>query len=103
MIPWKDLKEYRPPKHGGWWGLWWSIRYVHHRINDYILFPFKQWAQKVIWGYSDVEIWNLDGGIAKYAYPKIEKHRRNLSGYPHGLTEDKWDQILAKISFALKM
>ncbi len=60
-----------------------------------------KWAmQRVVRGYDDRLFWSL----ADYIDPMIVAHVRALrydknmfSGYPHGLTEKKWNKVLDTI------
>jgi len=45
-------------------------------------------------GFSDTEVWNLDTTIAKFVLPRLKRLKEIHHGYPHNLTEEKWEEIL---------
>jgi hypothetical protein len=52
-------------------------------------------------GFSDCETWELDFAIAAFVLPRLIHFRKKHNGYPHGLTPEKWIEILDKMIFAM--
>lgn len=61
----------------------------------------KYFFQRKFKGYSDVDYWNADMAIAKYAIPLI-KYQKKTNRTPGGLTQKKWHNILDKIIYSLE-
>lgn len=54
--------------------------------------------QRLERGFDDSELWNLDGTIAKFIYPRLKKFVEYSNGMrPEGLTEEEWKNILDKM------
>jgi len=53
--------------------------------------------QKITRGWTDQDTWSLDYTIAKFSLPRIKRLKEIQNGFPSGLTEEKWDEILDKI------
>lgn len=51
-------------------------------------------------GFDDSETWNLDSTISRFIYPRLLRFVEVNNGYPNGLTEEKWNKILGKMSLA---
>jgi|SaaInl8_200m_RNA_FD_contig_41_2472063_length_1844_multi_5_in_0_out_0_1 hypothetical protein len=54
-------------------------------------------------GFDSSETWSLDTTIAKFVYPRIKHLRKIVHGYPHELSEKKWDKILKKMEYSFMM
>lgn len=64
----------------------------------------KQKWQKLTRGYSDEELWNLDGTICKWLLPRLKTFKEKTIGYPPTLSSPKeWNGILEKIILALEL
>ena len=67
----------------------------------------KRWEefkhQRLDHGFDDSELWNLESTIAKFIYPRIKEFAENHVGYPGHLTEEKWQEILDKITKAFRL
>ena len=57
----------------------------------------KWFFQRLYRGWDERNLWSLDVALAKWLLPQLEAFRKNLHGYPHGITEREWDKILDKI------
>lgn len=54
--------------------------------------------QRVIRGFSDDELWNLDVTIAKFVLPRLKRFRKNINGYPGDFKdENEWYDVLDKM------
>lgn len=53
-------------------------------------------------GWDTTETWNLETTISCFIYPRLKSFSENLVGYPHNLTEKKWNKILKKMLFSFK-
>lgn len=53
------------------------------------------------WGFSDSETWALDSVICQFVLPRLKRFKEIHGGYPMGMTDDKWVEILDKMIFAL--
>lgn len=51
-------------------------------------------------GFCDAETWALDSVICQFILPRLIRFRDIHGGYPGGLTEQKWIEILDKMIFA---
>lgn len=59
-----------------------------------------KWAyQRVVRGYDDTATWDFDEYVAQLIKENCFLIAENGIGYPDGLTEKKWKQILLDISF----
>lgn len=73
-----------------------------------IVRPFKFTYQKLVRGFSDNELWNLDNTIAKFILPRLIRFKKEMrSGLPQNqedtsrsLTQAEWDDILDNMIFA---
>jgi len=61
---------------------------------------FKQFENEH--GFHPYEIWNLNTAIAKYILPRLKAFKKTYSGYPLGLTEEKWDDMIDDMIFAFE-
>lgn len=46
--------------------------------------------------------YSLDSAIASFAIPLLKKFIKKRIGYPEGLSDDEWDNILKKILYSLE-
>ena len=53
-------------------------------------------------GLSNTETWCLTSVIASFVLPRLIRFKEVTNGYPHGLTEEKWNEILDKMIFAFE-
>lgn len=72
----------------------------------------KWFFQRLIRGYSDDEVWNVNTAVLRYALPRIKHLRKITKSYPALLcdeakpTEDKlqeWYDILDKMILAIEL
>lgn len=59
-------------------------------LKRFFLFGY----QKRTRGFSDDDTWNLDVTIAKFILPRLIKFREKNNGYPYGMSESEYAQIL---------
>ena len=58
----------------------------------------KYTKQRLERGFDNSELWNLDGTIAKFIYPRLKAFVENSNGiYPDGVEEEEWKSILDKM------
>lgn len=53
-------------------------------------------------GFSDEETWNIDNTVSAFILPRLKRFREINNGYPQGLSEKKWNQIVDKMIFAFE-
>lgn len=53
-------------------------------------------------GFCCTETWNLGYVIIEFALPRLKMFREINAGYPGGITEAKWNEILDKIIIAFE-
>jgi hypothetical protein len=51
-------------------------------------------------GFSHAETWGLNSVIAEFILPRLKRFKEVTNGYPMGLIEDQWNDILDKMIFA---
>lgn len=63
-------------------------------------FPSKAkcWYQRARYGYSYMDVWNLDSYLAEIISRAVRDLQKINHGYPGGLTEKKWNAVLDKIA-----
>ena len=59
-----------------------------------IVRPLRYWWQRRIRGWDDSDTWSLDLTAAKWFAPRLRRFKELNNGFPHGLTEEKWDATL---------
>lgn len=73
-----------------------NLRHPIYKLKN--LLRKAKWAyQRVTRGYSDCDQWNLCEFLSRVIAPAVKQIRENNIGYPASLTEEEWEQILAKI------
>ena len=83
--------------------LWDKLTRPYWRVS-FIIKDWKyevKWAyQRIIRGYDDRALWNLEYHLAKVIKEVTFQMAENSNGYPHRVgSEKKWKQILLDISF----
>ena len=58
---------------------------------------FRGRLQRFHRGWADEDVWSMDHSLAQIIVPMLKELRENNVGYPHGLTEKKWEDILDKM------
>jgi hypothetical protein len=58
---------------------------------------FKSRLQRFHRGWANEDVWSMDRSLAQIITPMLKDLRKNNCGYPHGLTEKKWEDILDKM------
>jgi hypothetical protein len=71
---------------------------TYYTIKDFI-YSIKMAYQRVFRGYDDLAKWNLESHLAQEIKEVTFMMAQDSCGYPNGLTEKKWKQILLDISF----
>lgn len=61
----------------------------------------KYFFQKLIRGYSDKEIRNLDITISKLVLPRLKAFKKFKRTQPGIISEEEWDQVLDDIIYSL--
>ena len=78
---------------------------IERFILDYKHYPvrIKNFFQRVFRGYDDRIYWDLGNHFAEYMLPKIKYFKKmEKNGYPAGLSEKEWDDIIDKIIWSLE-
>jgi hypothetical protein len=68
-----------------------------HEIFGHIYREIKSFIHRGLYGYANNDVWSLDYYLAKVISNSVRHLKEHLHGYPSGLTEDEWDEILEKI------
>ena len=80
--------------------------YLHRLIASIRRLPrtLRHVKQRIVRGFSDRELWNLDMTIAEFAYPRLVAFRdKGPAGYPISLTPKKWSMIVDQIVLAFEI
>lgn len=68
-----------------------------YKIKDFI----DQNIDRLRYGYSYQDIWNLDTTIAKFILPRLIAFRKHSKGYPHRAKGfQQWNKIIDEMIFA---
>ena len=59
--------------------------------------------QRIVRGWDDSETWSLDVPISEFIYPRLERFKLLNNGFPDGITENEWDEILDKMIYSFKL
>lgn len=54
-------------------------------------------------GFDPSECWNLDETVAKFAYPRLVKFKKDSIAIPYGMTKEEWDNILNKMIISFRI
>jgi hypothetical protein len=78
---------------------------LHYRLDNFIrhtkrFFQFRY--QRLVRGFADNEVWNLEYTIAKFALPRMKRLRKISKAYPCNLTPKAWDKIFDEIIYAFE-
>lgn len=76
------------------------------RIRIFIM-KVRRLLQKIIYGYSNDEIYNLYEATTEWMLPRLEKMHKIIKtdeviSLPHELNREEWVRILGKIIWAIK-
>lgn len=56
------------------------------------MFKLKMLWQKLMRGFSDEELWNLDDEFCKWIVPRLIAFKKKNIGYPNGMTWKQWQK-----------
>lgn len=76
--------------------------WIFYRIKDFIRYiprNIKWFFQRGFRGYSDNDVWDMDGWFLSVIVPMLKQLKETKHGYPCNLTEKEWDNILSKMIF----
>ena len=91
------------------------MKYFSHRPRYYLRHPFEwmgdkwkelKWArQRVVRGYADCDMWNLDSWFAAVLPDMLNQFAEDAHGWPDGTFEtfEDWQQWLRDTAAAIKM
>ena len=94
--------EYRK-KHPIWsraqdvyWAVWRFFRWadIKYAVRRFYWFFLRGWR-----GWAPNDTWSLDTYLDRVIMEAVEHLRKHHQGYPHGLTDEGWDDVLHRISF----
>jgi hypothetical protein len=72
-----------------------TVRANH--VEDCVLFK----KQRIMRGFDDTELWNLDYTMAKYILPRLIEFRKVMNGYPATIeTFEEYAEIVDKMIYA---
>lgn len=57
----------------------------------------KHATQKVLRGFTDEDMWNLDVTFAKFALPRLKRYAEAGQTHPCDLSETEWDIVLSRM------
>ena len=72
-------------------------RWFEYFKPNYWYRAIKYFVQRGWRGYADCDHWDADAYLSAVIYGVIKDLKSNLMGYPQGLTEDQWSNILQEI------
>jgi hypothetical protein len=84
---------------------WDNFLYYWGRIKNHLKWPrrlIERIYQKKKYGCTNIETWNLDTTMAQFILPRLKRYKTLSNGYPNGLTEKKWNQILDKMIYSME-
>jgi len=58
--------------------------------------------QKITRGFSDDVTWDIHCDISKFVLPRLKRYKELTNGYPGGLDEQQWNEILDKMIYAFE-
>ena len=91
------------------------MKYFNYRPRYYLLHPLEwvankwrclKWAkQRVVRGYADCDVWNLDSWFSKVVSGALMNLAENHHGWPDSFfeTPEEWTAWLNKAAAAIKM
>lgn len=63
----------------------------------------KWFVQRIITGWDDRTLWDLDYHIAKFVLPRLKEFKKNLHNHPGCFnTLEEWDDVLDKIVYSFE-
>lgn len=64
---------------------------------------YEEYAQQLKEnGFCDSETWNLGHCIIAFTLPRLKRFKETHNGYPMGMSEKQWSEILDKMIFAME-
>jgi hypothetical protein len=57
-----------------------------------------RWA---VWGFDPWDVWSLDIAVARFLSRRLPKFIKYRHGYPGGMSDEHWGEILGKINLAM--
>ncbi len=111
MKPWEPFdeieynkKEYRlrtqqPIRYWLNKAYWRIYRFFKHKEPQYMVRKFYWFFIRGWKGWAPVDTWSLDIYLDIVIRDSVNYLRKNTCGYPMGLSEEEWDNILHRISF----
>jgi hypothetical protein len=72
------------------------------RHINLLLREFELYWQRLSKGFDDSDTWCLATTNALWIVPRLERFMELRNGYPIGLSDQEWEEILNKILFAFK-
>jgi hypothetical protein len=74
---------------------------IKHKVWQYHG-NIKRWWQRRTRGWDDSDTWNLDYTLATMILPRLKRFKELNNGYPHGLTPEKWDEMLDQMIYGME-
>jgi len=59
----------------------------------------RHWWQRRMRGWDDSDTWNIDFWLWRELGPRIARLRQVQNGYPMGMSESSWDDVLAEVQW----
>ena len=59
-------------------------------------------CQRITRGWDDSDLWSLDHSLAKLILPRLKRFKDCRGGYPHGMTDQEWDDILGEMIYGIE-
>ena len=63
----------------------------------------KAYFQRLTRGWDDGDTYSLDCTITEFVLPRLKRFKELNFGFPYGLTEESWDEILDKMILAFEI
>lgn len=97
-------KFYRTNKFFDWlfdklpYSLGWKWYHKYHDVRQFVISSY----QKIRYGVSDEECWNLSYTIARYTLPRL-KHFKKMKrcGIPSNYTEKEWEDVIDEVIWVM--
>lgn len=83
-----------------------AIRDTYYQITNFIEeipLYIKRFIQRGKRGWANCDTWGLSNYLSEVIGESIRHLKRNIHGYPNGLTEGKWIDILNEIIYAFEL
>ena len=64
---------------------------------------FKLLKQRLVQGWDDSEVWNLEYTISKFTLPRLKRLKEIQNIHPSNITEEEWSDCVDKMILAFEL